>query len=90
MLNKTLNKIIRYPEVIPCDKRMHILVGVIFTSILTMFTQDIFVITPILVTLSWGIEYFQKWTKSGQFDNYDALAVMVGGLIVYVSHIIQF
>jgi len=89
-MNKTLNKIIRYPEIIPCDKRMHMLIGTVFTAILTIFTVNVFIVIPSLIALSWGIEYFQKWTKSGQFDNYDALAVMVGGLMVYASHIIQF
>jgi len=88
MLNKTLNRIIRYPEKIPCDKRMHFMVGVVAVSILTVFTVNVFVIAPILVTVSWGIELFQKITKSGTYDNYDALAVVAGGLTVYLSHII--
>ena len=90
MLNKTLNKIIRYPEKIPCDKRMHFIVGVFYTAILTIFTVNVFIVIPFLVALAWGIEFFQKWTKSGTYDNYDALAVVAGGLIVYLSHILQF
>jgi len=88
MLNKTLNKIIRYPEKIPCDKRMHFMVGVVAVAMLTIFTVNVFVIAPVLVTVSWGIELFQKITKSGTYDNYDALAVVAGGLTVYLSHII--
>ena len=88
MLNKKLNKIIRYPEKIPCDKRMHFMVGVFYTAILTVFTVNVFIVMPFLVALAWGIEFFQKWTKSGTYDNYDALAVMAGGLTVYLSNII--
>jgi len=88
IMNKTLNKILRYPEKIPCDKRLHTLVGVFYISILTMFTLNVLIVIPFLIFLSWGIEYFQKWTKSGTYDNYDALAVVVGGLIVYLSHIL--
>ena len=87
-MNKTLNKIIRYPEKIPCDKRMHFMIGVVAVAILTIFTVNVFVIAPILVTVSWGIELFQKITKSGTYDNWDAVAVVVGGLIVYLSHIL--
>jgi len=35
-----------------------------------------------------GIEFHQKFTKSGTYDNWDAIAVVVGGLIVYASHIL--
>ena len=88
MLNKKINKIIRYPEKIPCDKRMHFMIGVVAIAVLTIFTVNIFMIAPILIVLAWGIEIFQKITKSGTYDNYDALAVVVGGLIVYLSHIL--
>ena len=81
-------KFFRFPEKIPCDKRMHILVGVFYISLLTMFTLNVFIVMPFLVALAWGIEFFQKWTKSGTYDNYDALAVVAGGLIVYLSHIL--
>jgi len=87
MINK-LNKILRYPEKIPCDKRLHMLIGVVLVSILTIFTINVFIVIPSLIALSWGIELFQKFTKSGTYDNWDAIAVVVGGLIVYLSHIL--
>jgi len=87
MINK-LNKILRYPEKLRCDLRLHMLIGVVVVAILTIFTVNIFVIAPILVTVSWGIELFQKITKSGTYDNWDAVAVVAGGLIVYLSHIL--
>ena len=81
-------KILRLPEKIPCDKRLHMLIGVVLVSILTIFTTNVLVVSIALISLAWGIELFQKITKSGTYDNYDALAVMVGGLTVYLSYII--
>jgi len=87
-VNKKINSILRYPEKLRCDLRLHMLIGVVLVAILTIFTVNVFVIAPILVTASWGIEIFQKITKSGTYDNYDALAVVAGGLIVYLSHML--
>jgi len=87
MINK-LNKILRFPEKLRCDLRLHMLIGIVVVAILTIFTVNVFVIAPILVTVSWGIEFYQKFTKSGTYDNWDAVAVVVGGLIVYLSHIL--
>jgi len=87
-MHKKLDKIIRYPEKIPCDKRLHMFIGVILVSILTIFTINVWVVSISLVSLAWGIEIFQKITKSGTYDNYDALVVVVGGLIVYVSRLV--
>jgi len=85
--NKTKH-IMRLPEQIPSDKRLHFMIGTVLTAILTIFTVNVFIVMPTLITLAWGIELFQKWTKSGQFDHYDALSVVAGGLIVYLSHIL--
>jgi len=87
MLNK-LNKILRYPEKIPCDKRLHMLIGVVLVSILTIFTINVWVVSATLLIIAWGIEFYQKLTKSSTYDNYGALAVVAGGLIVYLSHIL--
>jgi len=87
MLNK-LNKILRYPEKIPCDKRLHILSGVVLVSILTVFTINAFIVISTLVLFALGIEFYQKFTKSGTYDNCDAIAVVIGGLIIYLSHIL--
>jgi len=86
-MNK-LNKILRFPEKIPCDKRLHALVGVVLVAILSIFTLTWYIVFGILVLVAWGIEFYQKFTKSGTFDNWDAIAVVVGGLIVYLSHIL--
>jgi len=88
MLNKKINEIIRYPEKIPCDKRMHFMIGVVTIAVLTTLTLNAFIVMPFLVALAWGIEFYQKFTKSGTYDNWDAVAVVAGGLIVYASHIL--
>ena len=87
MLNK-LNKILRFPEKLRCDLRLHMLIGVVLVSILTIFTVNVFIVLSTLVLIAWGIEFYQKFTKSGTYDNWDAIAVVVGGLIVYLSHIL--
>jgi hypothetical protein len=43
----------------------------------------------LLVLVAYGIEYFQKWTKSGHFDHWDAIAVILGGLTVLAPYLIK-
>ena len=87
-MQSKLNKLIRLPEKIPCDKRLHALVGVVLIAILSIFTLTWYIVFGILVFVAWGIEFYQKFTKSGTYDNWDAIAVVAGGLIVYISHIL--
>ena len=87
-MKNTINNIIRYPEKLRCDLRLHMLIGVVLVSILTIFTVNVFIVLSTLVLIAWGIEFYQKFTKSGTYDNWDAIAVVVGGLIVYTSHIL--
>jgi len=87
-MQSKLNKLIRLPEKIPCDKRLHALVGVVLIAILSIFTLTWYIIFGILVFVAWGIEFYQKFTKSGTYDNWDAIAVVIGGLIVYVSRLL--
>lgn len=89
LLPKRLNYIIRLPEKIPCDKRIHALIGSVFSSVMLMITLNLYIVLPLLVTLAWGIEYFQKWTGSGTFDHWDAIAVVLGGLIP-IAPVLQF
>ena len=77
-----LNKLMRLPEIVPCDKRLHFMLGTVFTVIVGMFTRDLFVTIGTLVLYAWGIEVYQKITKSGTYDNWDAIAVVLGGLVV--------
>ena len=83
-----LNKILRFPEKLRCDLRLHMLIGVVLVAILSIFTLTWYIVFGILVFVAWGIEFYQKFTKSGTYDNWDAIAVVVGGLIVYLSHIL--
>ena len=87
MLNK-LNKILRFPEKLRCDLRLHMLIGVVLVAILSIFTLTWYIVFGILVFVAWGIEFYQKLTKSGTYDNWDAIAVVAGGLIVYLSHML--
>ena len=87
-MQSKLNKILRFPEKIPCDKRLHALVGVVLVAILSIFTLTWYIVLSVLVFVAWGIEFYQKFTKSGTYDNWDAIAVVAGGLIVYLSHIL--
>jgi hypothetical protein len=78
--------LLRYPEKIPADKRLHFMIGTVFTAVLYLFTSSLLIHIPLLAIVSWGIEYYQKHTKSGQFDHWDAIAVLLGGLVVIGSH----
>jgi len=88
MTKKTKQRL-RLLENIPCDKRMHGLIGAVFMAIMIIFTLNLYILLSAIILTAWGIEFFQKWTKSGQYDNYDAIAVVVGGLIVLAPYIIR-
>jgi len=81
-----LNKILRYPEKIPNDKRLHALIGVVLASILLSFNINLYSFTVAMFSVAWGIELYQKLTKSGTYDNLDALAVLVGGIFVLIPY----
>lgn len=74
---------------IPCDKRLHALIGVALIVAVTFFTQDYRMVLPALIIFAWGIEFYQKFTHSGTYDNLDAIAVIIGGLIVYIPILIK-
>ena len=84
-----LTKLLRLPEKIPCDKRMHYIVGSVFTAILLCTPLSMFAVVIALIVLAWGIEVSQKVFKWGTYDNYDAIAVVVGGLVVMLPYIIK-
>ena len=62
----------------PCDKRLHFIIGVAFASVILCFLS-IKLVCASLIILGWGIELFQKITKTGTYDNLDALSVVIGG-----------
>ena len=76
----------RYLEKIPADKRLHFMIGTVLTALVTIFTVNLYIILGSLVLVAYMIEYVQKWTKSGTFDHWDAIAVMLGGLPVIAAY----
>jgi len=84
-----LNKLLRYPEKIPKDKLLHALIGTVAASIMFILGFAWLVVVSASITLAWGIEVHQMYTKSGEYDNYDALAVMVGAAIVIIPMVVR-
>lgn len=81
--------ILRYPEKIPCDKRLHYIVGSIFTAILLSFTLSMFTVILSLFVFAWAIEFSQDIFKWGTYNNWDAVAVVAGRLIVILPIVIR-
>ena len=82
-------KILRYPEIIPCDKRLHFILGVTFSFIVSIITGNIYIETISIVLFGFGIELFQYITKSGKVELLDAVATIIGGLFIIVEQIIR-
>ena len=76
----TINEILRLPEKIQCDKRMHFIIGVVASWFLATIGLQFYWIGLLTLVLAWGIEFYQSITKSGTYDNYDALYVILGSL----------
>jgi len=74
-------------EQIPCDKRLHALIGVVYASILLLLSLPMLYVAVSLVIIAYGIEFYQLHTKSGQFEHWDAIAVIIGGLLVMIPNI---
>lgn len=79
-----INSFIRLPEKMPCDKRMHFVVGVVFASVLVMVGIPVAMVGLLSVAFAWGIEIYQKVTGSGKFEHGDAIAVVIGAGCVLV------
>lgn len=82
-------ELLRLPEKIPCDKRLHGLVGALFTALLLCTPLSVYIVVIALIVLAWGIEVSQKVFKWGTYDNYDAIAVVIGGLIVMLPYFLK-
>jgi len=90
----TLNEFLRLPEMIPPDKRLHALIGVVFGSTYLLLELQHFFYEPLAylaftIALAWGIEIYQKATNSGNYDNLDALAVVIGSVFVYLPYFLK-
>jgi len=80
----TINYYLRLPEKIPCDKRIHALGGSFIMFLLLLFPINWIISFIILILIAFGVEFYQKFTKSGNFDILDAVAVILGGLLVLI------
>jgi hypothetical protein len=85
----SLNKLMRLPEKIPCDKRTHFIVGTVLMSILLTFNTNIVISFIITTIVAFGIEMYQKITKSGKYEIFDAIAVIIGSLFVLIPFIVK-
>jgi len=87
------SKIMRLPEKLPCDKRIHMIVGatVMAIALATFGFGRIEVLGAIVVTvlMAWVIEVYQLYTKSGTYDNWDAIAVVFGGALVVMPYVFR-
>ena len=70
---------------IPRDKLEHGIIGAFIMMIALLFTSSILTLAGIIVGVAYGIEISQKVFKWGKFEHLDALAVMIGGAIIYLS-----
>jgi hypothetical protein len=84
-----LNKLMRLPEEVPCDKRIHFIVGTVLMSLLLTFNTNIVISFIITTFVAFGIEIYQKKTKSGKYEIFDAIAVIIGSLFVLMPFIVK-
>ena len=84
-----MNKIMKILERLPCDNRIHFIIGAILTSFLLVCGVNIFFTFMILTLTAYGIELYQKITDHEDYKLYDALVVLVGGVVVILPIIIK-
>jgi hypothetical protein len=84
-----LNKLMRLPEKLSCDKRMHFIVGTILMSLLLTFNINIVISFIITIVVAFTIEIYQNITHSGKYEIFDAIAVISGGLFVLLPFIMN-
>lgn len=85
---------------LPSDKKSHVVLGLFlnpFAILISTILTDI-ILNNIYVsyTLSllpcafvhWGIEYWQKKTGKGHYDNFDAIAGISSGVVIWFVGII--
>lgn len=77
-------KVARYPEKIPADKRLHFLLGAVFTSMLLIVGVHSLLVSALLIAFSFGMEVVQRATNSGKYDTLDAIATLIGGIVVHL------
>ena len=80
----SINDIIRAPEKLACDKRIHMLVGVLLTSVLVVMGVNVGLTVVIVSTIGILVEVYQLKSGAGAYDVMDALAVLIGSILVAV------
>lgn len=76
--------ILRPLDIIPCDKLKHGIIGAFVMMGAMLFTSSALVLAGVIISVAYGIEITQKVFKWGKFEHLDALAVIVGGAIIYL------
>jgi len=84
-----MNKIMKILERLPCDNRIHFIIGAILTSFLLVCGVNVFFTFMILTLTAYGIELYRKMTDPEGYELYDALVVLVGGVVVILPIIIK-
>jgi len=79
-------KLLRLPEVIPCDKRIHYMVGSWFTLILLTITTNYMWLLILSILFAYSIELTQKIFKWGSYDLKDAVATFTGSSVVMIAY----
>lgn len=74
----------RFLSVIPCDKRIHMIAGVILAVAFELLSLSIYTSMLIIVCIAFCVEIIQKVLKIGTFSIFDALFVVIGGVLVYL------
>ena len=89
-MKEKIIKLLRLPEKIQCDKRMHFMVGSVFTSLAMCIIPQLYIIVMLAVALAWGIEFSQRIFAWGDYDNMDAIAVVAGSFVVILPTVVAY
>jgi len=81
-------KLLRSPEAIPCDKRMHFIVGSTITLAVLLLGFNLIITFILSLSLAYLIELTQKIFKWGEYDLRDAAATFAGSSVVIIAYII--
>jgi glycopeptide antibiotics resistance protein len=84
-----LNKLMRLPEEVPCDKRMHFIIGTVLMSLLLTFNVNVVTSFIITIVVAFGIEIYQKKTKSGKYEILDVITTTIGSLFVLIPFVFK-
>jgi len=77
------------------DKLVHFTLGSSFSLVVLPLLVivklslliEVGIFIALMVAFAWSIEFYQKLTNTGQYDNRDAVAVIIGGIPVALAYI---